>query len=80
MELINVDNNFENKKGNILPECVICNTVPEEGIFGVYKINKTFICNNCLNKITLMAVGSPEYKELVGKIKKIYRHPRRFKV
>ncbi len=57
----------------ILPICSICNQVPAEGIGGVIRVGKAWICSQCEQEIVNLEVGSPKYGLILDKIRKVWR-------
>ena len=69
----NMEHEIRASGRKILPLCEICDKVPVKGIYGGYRINRTFVCTDCLDTITYIKAGSSEYQKVLVKIKKIYR-------
>lgn len=63
----------EAAKGVLLPRCILCERVPPEGIRGMVKIRKVFICTSCEQQLLHSDVGSTYYRELLNKIKQILK-------
>lgn len=57
----------------ILPRCSICSQVPAEGIKGVMKVGRGWICGKCEQEIVSLQVGSPRYGLILDKIKRVWR-------
>ncbi|CFY01121.1 Sigma-G inhibitor, Gin [Syntrophomonas zehnderi OL-4] len=57
----------------ILPLCNICGQVPSEGIRGVIKVGKAWICRECEQEIATLEVGSSQYGLIMNKIKKVWK-------
>jgi|CZCA01.1.fsa_nt_gi hypothetical protein len=60
------------QKGKLLPRCRLCEEVPPRGIRGGYLINGVFICNLCETMILELEAGTEDYRELLGRIKKLW--------
>ncbi|ADI00851.1 MAG TPA: hypothetical protein GXX39_06115 [Syntrophothermus lipocalidus] len=60
------------RKGQVLPRCKLCDEVPEEGLRGGYLINGIFICRGCEAVIMRLQVGTPDYEEMLNRIKKLW--------
>ncbi len=59
--------------GKLLPCCAICGEVPEDGICGVLKFGRRYICRGCEQKIISCDTGSKTYQEFIKLIKKIWK-------
>lgn len=57
--------------GLLLPVCSICNQVPKQGIRGVIRVGRAWICRDCEQKIMLLEVGSPDYGIMVEKMRSV---------
>ena len=57
----------------ILPVCSICNNVPLQGIKGVIRVGRAWICRSCEQEIMHLEVGSPAYGEMVEKIRRVWK-------
>jgi hypothetical protein len=60
----------------LLPVCDFCNQVPEQGIKGVMRVGKAWLCQACESRIIQMEVGSPDYEVMLEKMKNIWKHPK----
>jgi len=57
----------------ILPVCSICNSVPRQGIKGVIRVGKAWICMSCEQEILRLEVGSPDYGVMLEKIRRVWK-------
>lgn len=57
----------------ILPVCSMCNRVPRQGIKGVIRVGKAWICLACEQEILRLEVGSPDYGVMLKKIRKVWK-------
>lgn len=62
-------------KAMLLPICSICNRVPVQGIKGVMRVGKAWLCQTCESEILQMEVGSADYKNMLEKIRSVWRLP-----
>ena len=60
-------------KATVLPVCSLCNQVPAQGIRGVIRVRKAWLCQTCELEITLLEVGSAEYGVMLEKIKRVWK-------
>lgn len=63
----------EAEGGVLLPRCILCEQVPPDGIRGVVKIKKFFICASCEQQLVRSDAGSTYYRHLLDKIKQILK-------
>ncbi|MDD2619541.1 MAG: sigma factor G inhibitor Gin [Syntrophomonadaceae bacterium] len=73
MGLNNTCRQTERISGKLLPCCSICGEVPQDGICGVIKLGRKFICGGCEQKILVTDTGSKAYEDLIRLIKKIWK-------
>jgi len=59
--------------GILLPRCYVCNEVPAQGIHGGIRLNKSFICTGCEQRLILAEVGTAHYQKIIEKIKQILK-------
>lgn len=57
----------------ILPVCSICNIVPQQGIKGVIRVGRAWICRTCEQEIMHLEVGSPGYGIMIEKIRRVWK-------
>jgi len=57
----------------VLPCCSICNEVPAEGIKGVIRVGKAWICGDCEQEIVELEIGDPNYGVILDRIRKVWR-------
>lgn len=62
----------EQKRGVLLPICVICEETPLDGIAGGILVSGRFLCARCEEEIVRMQVGDSRYSRYKDKIKKIW--------
>jgi len=62
-------------KATVLPVCSFCNQVPEQGIKGVMRVGKAWLCQACETKIMLLEVGSADYEIMIDKMRNVWKHP-----
>lgn len=56
----------------VLPICILCNTVPEEGIRSGFFLKGIFICSCCENElINSRPENTEKYREAITKLRKI---------
>ncbi|SHG41611.1 Inhibitor of sigma-G Gin [Thermosyntropha lipolytica DSM 11003] len=63
----------EDRECKVLPCCCICGKIPAEGIRGVIKLKKAFICKKCEEEIVHLDIDSAQYEVVKEKIKKILK-------
>lgn len=73
MKYNQVPNELPRVKGQLLPQCVLCEEVPLRGIAGGYLINGMFLCESCESAILNLEVGSSQYKYYLERIKRFLR-------
>jgi uncharacterized membrane protein len=61
------------KKGILLPVCVVCDQTPPLGIAGGILVSGHFLCTRCEEEIVRARVGDSGYCQIKEKIKKIWR-------
>ncbi len=57
----------------ILPVCSICSRVPIEGISGVIRVGRAWICRSCEQEIMDLEVGSPKYGVMIERIRRVWK-------
>jgi hypothetical protein len=62
------------KKGVLLPVCMICEQTPPRGIAGGIVVSGCFLCTACEKEIVQTRVGDRRYCDIKEKIKKIWHH------
>lgn len=62
------------KKGVLLPVCVVCDQTPPRGIGGGILVSGHFLCTRCEQEIVRARVGDGRYFQIKEKIKKIWGH------
>ena len=60
-------------KAMVLPVCSICNNVPLQGIRGVIRVGRAWICMACEQEITDLEVGSPKYGVMIEKLRRVWK-------
>lgn len=60
------------RKGVLLPVCVVCEQTPPLGIAGGMMVSGCFLCIGCEKEIVRTRVGDLNYLYLKEKIKKIW--------
>ena len=58
--------------GKLLPICIICEQVPQDGIMGGVVINGNFICAKCEDELMSITTDDVKYKLFQEKLKKIW--------
>jgi hypothetical protein len=64
------------KKGILLPVCVVCEQTPPLGIAGGIVISGCFLCTDCEKEIVAAQAGDLHYLRLKEKLKKIWEYGR----
>lgn len=57
----------------ILPVCSICSQIPIEGIRGVIRVGRAWICRFCEQEIMDLEVGSPKYGVMIERIRRVWK-------
>ncbi len=60
-------------KGLLLPVCSLCNQVPNQGVRGVIRVGRAWICRNCEQEIMELEVGSPKYGVMMEKMRSVWK-------
>lgn len=63
----------DTNKGLVLPVCSICNQVPSQGIRGVIRVGRAWICWNCEQEIMDLEIGSPKYGVMLEKLRRVWK-------
>ncbi|MDS1029764.1 sigma factor G inhibitor Gin [Bacillota bacterium LX-D] len=58
---------------NLLPRCIICDSVPNDGIIGGVVIKGIFICHQCSLELTNLETTDDKYALYMGKLKKLWQ-------
>jgi len=65
-------------KDNLLPKCILCNKVPENGIRDGFLLLNQFICSSCEDIILSLSYNDPIYNEMVQQLKDaVYKRKKR---
>lgn len=62
-------------KATVLPVCSFCSQIPKQGIKGVMRVGKAWLCQACETKIMLLEVGSTDYEIMIDKMRNIWKRP-----
>lgn len=65
------------KQDNLLPKCILCKEVPNEGIAGGFILTGQFICIGCEQRLLTLDYDDPAYSMMVQKLKEVIYGPRR---
>ncbi len=60
------------KRGIVLPVCLICEQTPPDGIAGGILVSGRFLCAACEDEIVHIRVGDSRYSHLKDKVKRIW--------
>ncbi len=55
----------------VYPVCRHCGRVPRMGLRDGFRLRGAFFCTECRNKILTIEIGSPEYADLFGEVRRI---------
>jgi hypothetical protein len=58
--------------GKLLPICIICEQVPQDGIVGGVVVNGNFICAKCEDELLSITTDDVKYRLFQEKLKKIW--------
>ena len=58
--------------GKILPVCIVCKKVPEEGIGDGIFIRRKFLCLDCEKDIAALKYGAEKYAKVAGSLRLIW--------
>lgn len=64
------------KRGVLLPVCMICEQTPTTGIAGGMLVSGRFLCACCEREIVRVQVGDSRYGQLKEKLKKLWARVR----
>lgn len=60
-------------RGILLPRCILCEQVPNDGIRGGIRVKRAFICTKCEQQLIQSDVSSIDYQKILEKIKMILK-------
>lgn len=66
------DRSVLEKRGVVLPVCLICEQTPPGGIAGGIFVSRAFLCAACEREIVNARVGDGRYSQLKEKVKRIW--------
>lgn len=66
------DRSVLEKRGVVLPVCLICEQTPPGGIAGGIFVSSVFLCTACEREIVRTRVGDGRYSQLKEKVKRIW--------
>jgi len=56
---------------NLLPKCILCKEVPEQGIVDGFILIGQFICSRCEQRLLTLDYNDPTYNMMVQKLKEV---------